>query len=230
MNDQAPSRFMSRTSIIVGLTLVLLVVPLVWWPSIAERWLPSDLVLRNIAAQAMDWAFAILLMVFVLIFEKERLAALGFKSFDLDTLWAGLGLGGFFMLGSVAFLFVWPALGFETVERPGAPDDAYPPYFFFWYAPLALVTAAVAEEIIFRGYALERLLKLKINPVFAVILVQIAFAMYHVKDGLFSVVNVALVGSLFSIYYAKYRNLTMTIIAHAMVDSLAVLGRIAGIG
>ena len=230
-DNETQPRALNKLSMVLGLGIVLVAVPILWWPHIANLWLPDDLVLRNLSAQGMDWAVAVTLVFIVLVFERRGLASFGFKRLNADTLYAGIGLGGFFMIGSIAFLFLCTSLGLASdASKPGAPSEAYPPYFFFWYAPLALVTAAVAEEIIFRGYALERLLKLRINPVVALILVQIAFALYHVKDGLFSVINVALVGSLFSIYYIRYRNLTMTIIAHGLVDSLAIVGRVFGVG
>lgn len=220
-----------RPCIFVGLTFALVGVQLLWWPGIANLWLPTDLVARNLASQAMDWAAALFLVGMVVVCERENLASLGFRKFDAETFAAGMGLGAFFMIGSILFMFLWNALCPQpSVAGEGVDPASLPFHFVYWYPLLALVTAAVAEEIIFRGYALERLLRLNVHPILAITLVQIAFALYHLKDGLFSVVNVTLIGVIFSIYYARYRNLTMTIVAHALVDALAIVGYIAGIG
>ena len=226
MNEQR-----QNLCIFVGLAFALVGVQLLWWPAIANLWLPTDLVMRNLASQAMDWAAALFLVGLVVVCERDNLASLGFRKLDAETFAAGMGLGAFFMIGSILFMFLWNALWPQPSAAGEGVDLASLPYHFvYWYPLLALVTAAVAEEIIFRGYALERLLRLNVSPVVAITLVQIAFALYHVKDGLFSVVNVALVGVLFSLYYAWYRNLTMTIVAHALVDTLAIVGYFTGIG
>lgn len=130
----------------LGLALVLVGVPVLWWPGIADLWLPEGLVLRNLSAQGMDWAVVVALFLLVLIFERRGPRSFGFKRLDRGTLAAGLGLGGFFMIGSVALLFLWRYLGLEAdAPKPGAASEAYPPYFFIWFAPLALVTVAGAS-------------------------------------------------------------------------------------
>ncbi len=226
MNEQR-----QRPCIFVGLIFALVGVQLLWWPGIVNLWLPTDLVARNLASQAMDWAAALFLVGLVVMCERENLASLGFRKLDAETFAAGMGLGAFFMIGSILLLFLWNALWLQPSAAGDGVDPASLPFHFvYWYPLLALVTAAVAEEIIFRGYALERLLRLNVPPLAAITLVQIAFALYHVKDGIFSVVNVALVGVLFSLYYARYRNLTMTIVAHALIDALAIAGYFFGIG
>lgn len=222
---------MSKTSAyLVGLFISLILTNILWYPPIASEWLPDDLVWRNVVAQAADWAIVLTLVFIVAFWERETISSFGFRKFDLDTLWAGLGLGGFFMLGTVAWALGerFLASGSSTAELTSS-TDALPPHFFFWFTPLALLTASVAEEMIFRGHALERLIRLTKSPVIAVILSQIAFGLYHLKDGLGAALAAAIVGSLFALYYVRYRNLTMTIIAHAFVDSLAITGHWLGV-
>lgn len=220
-----------KACIVGGIIFALVGVQLLWWPAIADLWLPADLITRNLASQAMDWACALFLVFLVTICERERMRSLGFRRLDVETFAAGMGLGAFFMIGSILLLLVWKAVWQEqATSAEGADPSNLPFYFVYWYPLLALATAAIAEEIIFRGYALERLLRLNVNPVLAIIMVQFAFSLYHVKDGPLAMVTAALVGALFSIYYARYRNLTMTIVAHALVDALAIVGYFASIG
>ncbi len=112
----------------------------------------------------------------------------------------------------------------------GNGDSEIPSHFIYWYAPLALVTASFCEEVIYRGYAMERLLSVTGRPWIAVVVSHLAFVLYHIKDGLDSVVGLSVLGLLFPLYYIKYRDLTMMIVAHAFIDSMAILGYLVGIG
>ena len=227
MNSDGPSdtRHSLTLSHVVGLTIALGLTTILWLPSIMGRILPDDLVWRNVAAQGIDWAFAITLVLIVLFWERRTLASLGFKDLNLETLATGLGLGGFLMLGIVAWSWgIAPYLGVSELENKAS--SSLPPHFYLWFAPLSLITASVAEEIIYRGYAMERLLKLGVSPLLTVVITQIAFALYHLKDGMSSVLMVATIGSLFALYYVWTRNLWVTIIGHFFVDALAIAGHV----
>ena len=217
-----------RAAMIGGLVIALAGTVLFWWPSVAGRLFPQDLVLRNLAAQGVDWMFALALVGIVLLFERRSLASLRFTRPNVKTIAAGLGLGGFMMIGIVGWKFAERALFPEVAELDiGAPPSAFPPGFFLWFAPIALITASVCEEVIWRGYAMERLLLVTKSPVLAIILSQISFALYHVKDGWSTALMVLTVGSLFPIFFLTTRSLTVTIIGHAMVDGLALVGSMA---
>ncbi len=215
---------------ICGLTVALVVTTIFWWPPIASRLLPDDLVLRNVAAQAADWFFCLVLIAIVRFWEREPLSSLGFKPLRKDNLSAGLGLGGFIMVG----LVIWKLVSSLLIQAKatgsyGAAPSEFPPYFFLWYGPFALVTASFCEEIIYRGYATERLLRITDNRWLAALLPNFAFALMHWKDGIEKVFFVGTVCLLFQIYYVRYRDLTMTIVAHFFIDSLALVGALFGI-
>ncbi len=213
-----------------GLAIALLGTTIFWWPPIASRFFPDDLVWRNVAAQAADWFFCLVLMAIVLFWEREPVSSLGFKPLGKDNLSAGIGLGGFIMVG----LVVWKLVSAQWIQGNGAGNSGagpseFPRYFFWWYAPFALVTASFCEEVIYRGYATERLLRLTNHRWVAVLLPNIAFALMHWKDGVEKVFFVGTVCLLFQLYYVRYRDLTMTIVAHFFIDSLAIVGALFGI-
>ena len=61
------------TAQICGLTVALVFTTIFWWPPIASHLLPENLVWRNVAAQAADWFFCLVLMAIVYFFERESL-------------------------------------------------------------------------------------------------------------------------------------------------------------
>ena len=152
---------------VFGLFVALVLTTLFWWPSIASRLFPEDLVWRNVAAQAADWGFALILMVILVWWERRPLSSLGFKPLRLTNFCAGLGLGGFFMLGVVLWVYLIsplvPGLREQGLDSGGS-SAALPRQFFLWYAPFAWITASFCEEVVYRGYAMERLLSVTETP------------------------------------------------------------------
>lgn len=98
------------------------------------------------------------------------------------------------------------------------------PEFVFVYGIFSLITAGVAEEIIYRGYATERLMKLKNSYWIAFLLPLAAFVLMHYRKGLDHLLIVLIVGSLMQYYYLKFRNLTINIIGHLFIDLMAYIG------
>ncbi len=219
-----------KTAQIVGVFIALVGTAVFWYPPILSRVLPENLVLRNLCAQGFDWAFCLALVGVVLFWEKKPLSSLQFKALTVKNFSAGMGLGSFCMIGLVVWTFLIqpmiPGLDHTTASNR---NEELPKYFFLWYAPIALVTASVCEEVIYRGYAMERLLLLTKRPWLAVVLTHISFVLYHIKDGLDGVIALSVLGLLFPIYYLKTRDLTVVIIGHALIDFLAIVGHFAGL-
>lgn len=95
--------------------------------------------------------------------------------------------------------------------------------FVFVYGIFSLVTAAFAEEIIYRGYATERLLLLSNNKIWAYSLPVIAFALMHYRKGVDHMIVAGVVGLIMPIYYIKYRNLTINVMGHFFIDAMACI-------
>lgn len=216
--------------LVIGLTISIVLTTLFWIPSVAGNLLPQNIVSRNVASQLVDWVFAITLIVLVVLGERKPISSMGFKPLTSKTLYEAFGLVGFFFIGMIAWRFLvspW----FPDISLPaGQPATGeLPKHFFLWFAPFALITASFAEEIIYRGCAMERLLTHFKNPLLGLALPHTAFALYHLKDGFENAVMIFCIGWLFTWYYYKIRNLTLLITAHFIIDFLAIVGRIAGI-
>lgn len=219
-----------RRAVNAGLVVALVGTTLVWLPPVAGELLPEPIVARNVVSQLIDWLFVAVLLLLVGFGERRGLSSLGFRPLTVQTLVDALGLAGFFMLGLVAWrLVVSPWFPEVTLPAGDSAVGELPDGFHFWFAPLALVTASVAEEIIYRGYAMQRLLERFRSPWPALLLPHLAFALYHLKDGAESAVSLLVLGALFTWYFYRTRNLTLLIAAHFIIDLLALVGVFVGL-
>lgn len=80
-------------------------------------------------------------------------------------------------------------------------------------------TAALAEELIFRGYMMPRLYILFKNKHLPIFITAIIFGLGHIWYGtLANVLYPTIIGIVFGYHYYKYRNLKILIICHFLID------------
>ena len=87
-----------------------------------------------------------------------------------------------------------------------------------------VITAAIVEELIFRGYFLSRLQLFFKHKHWPLIISSIIFGLGHMRYG--TVVNVLgpiFIGFVFAWHYQKYRNIKILIICHFMIDLTALM-------
>lgn len=86
-----------------------------------------------------------------------------------------------------------------------------------------IITAAVTEEMLFRGYLMPRLQLLFKNQLWSIIISALLFGLAHFRYATF--INIAgpvLIGLIFASYYQKYRNITTLIICHFLIDFISL--------
>lgn len=89
------------------------------------------------------------------------------------------------------------------------------------------VSAPVFEEVLYRGFLLPALACFL--PMWAAIPASsVLFAIHHLNPTM--VLPLAMLGLIWAILYAKSRNLTVTILIHAMWNSRVFLGSLLGLG
>lgn len=87
-----------------------------------------------------------------------------------------------------------------------------------------VITAAVVEELIFRGYLIPRLQLFFKSKWWPIIISSLIFGLSHFRYG--TVVNIAgpiFIGFVFAWYYQKYRDIKTLIICHFLIDFIAVM-------
>lgn len=94
-------------------------------------------------------------------------------------------------------------------------------YFMIFFIS---ITAAVTEELMFRGYMQSRLMKIYKNPYIAIGITSVFFGLMHFSYGTISNVLVPTVmGLIFGIFYYKYSNLKVLIMVHFIIDFVSLL-------
>lgn len=85
------------------------------------------------------------------------------------------------------------------------------------------VSAAFAEEIIFRGYLLNRFNKLTGNTIVSILSSSLLFSLIHVYQGISGLLLTFIGGILYCVIYlfAK-RNLWVSILAHGISDTISL--------
>lgn len=174
--------------------------------------------------EAIWWAYLAAMLLYVRRIERRPLASIGFRPPGAANLALGVlaGVAVLAMLGAMYFL-VLPALHLDdsvAATANGGALMATP----FWWRLVSTVRAAVAEEVLFRGYAMERIEELTGSRTVATVLSLAVFTLDHVSSWGWSHELVVAVGGLaFSLLYLWRRNLWVNIIAHFIVDAASVL-------
>ena len=194
-----------------GLAISLLGIPAV---VTAQRMLSADpaasasIVIRELAILAVT-AFVLWIVV-----ARERLplSSIGLR-FDRVGRSAGWGLG----LAVVAFavlavcLVGFSAFGIHYGEGAGI-SRALP------VTLLAVTRAGISEEVLYRGFALERLQSLTASKWIAASVTLVLFAAFHFRQGLAGVFLAFVLGGIFTLFYLWKRDLLATITGHFLVD------------
>lgn len=216
-----------RITSYIGLFIVLVLTTVFWFPSIYKSILSKDFEVRNYQMQGFDWFVVVIIILLILYGERSQLTSLNIKKPTIETFGIGMGLGGFSLLYIFLHRMAINALGGVTnfeqqLDNPSLNEVGSE--FIFVYGIFSLITAGVAEEIIYRGYATERLSKLNSSYWLAFLLPLAAFVLMHYRKGLDHMIIVMIVGGLMQYYYLKYRNLTINIIGHLFIDAMAYVG------
>ena len=89
---------------------------------------------------------------------------------------------------------------------------------------LTCVTAAVVEEVVFRGYLLPRLAIMFKSNAWAIAVSSVLFGLLHYKYGtLVNILGPIFIGAVFAYYYHRYRNIKVIIICHFIWDFIAMM-------
>jgi len=203
---------------------LLLAMGFAWLP--LGRWIDEFADTTHLVAyEAAWWTAVAALLCYVRKVEQRPLASIGLGRPGLRSLALGLasGVAVTGVLGAL-YMLVLPALHLDdkVADTANAHLLSATP---LWWRLISTVRAGVSEEVMFRGYAMERLQELSGSRAFAVLISCAVFTLAHVGAwGWSHEIVVAAGGLMFSLLYLWRRNLWINMTAHFVVDAISVLG------
>ncbi len=180
-----------------------------------DRLFAGDALGLRLVREATWWTFAAIILVWVIRVERLPLSSIGLKRPTIGTF--GWGFGFFLlMIASVmlSFAVIIPALGLHQDMATTRSFIAVP----LWLQCATMIRAGVCEEILYRGYPIERIAWLTGKRRIGALVSLAAFTAAHIDWGLSQFVVVAFGGVLLTTLYLWKRDLPACIIAHALTD------------
>lgn len=175
----------------------------------------------DIIGLAAMWLLCVAAVGIVVFWERRPLASLWLAPFQwLSLAWAGVLVAGSIVLLFPATEWVRKAAGLTGYAAGMEAVLARP----VWFRIVAVLTAGVVEETLFRGYAVTRLLQLTGSVVFAVILSSTIFAALHLPVwGAGPCLAFFTGGLATTAFFVWRRDLLAMIIAHVAIDAWALV-------
>lgn len=184
-------------------------------------WIHDDAGLMNrLGFELIVWAWVAVILLYVVRVERRPLSSIGFRAVGVKDGIIGF-LTGIVILAGLAFVYyvVFPALHW-TENTQVASLSALP----YWLNVLIVVRAAVSEEILFRGYPMERLQELTGSRAVAGMVTCTVFTLDHISFwGWHHIFIAGLAGVVLTVLYLWRRNVWVNMIAHFIVDASAFL-------
>ncbi len=203
--------------IIVGLLLSLGVglLPLGAWGR-THSWLG-----RLVGNEVLWWVAVVIILLYVAFAERRPFASIGFrKPTILDLVLAVIA--GILMVAGTVFIYsiVFPALHLTM----NAGTIRYLLETPFWYRLMLVTRAAVAEELLFRGYPIERMGELVGSRMLAALVSCAVFTYAHLANwGVAQLIVAGYGGVVLTALYLWRRNLWANMLAHWIADGAGFL-------
>ena len=194
-----------------GLAIALLGIPAI---TTAHRMLATDpLASGAIVAREIGILLLTALLLWIVIKgERQPPSSIGIRTDALGRSLAwGVGLAVVCFAAALGCLAIYAALGIHYGEGQGI-SRALP------VTSLAVLRAGISEEVLYRGYAIERLQSLTGSKWVAAGLSLILFAAFHFRQGMAGVMIAFVLGAVLTAFYLWKRDLISNILAHFLVD------------
>lgn len=206
-----------RAQILAGLLLTLGVanLPLGTWGGHLKVFGPL------LSHEVLWWLAVGILLLYVLRVERLPLSSIGFRRPKLRDILIAVVTGILTVVGIVViYSFVFPLLHLHQNAREMNTLLRYP----FWYRLLIVTRAAVAEEILFRGYPIERMEELTGSHLVAGVVSWAVFTIAHLTSwGWAQLIVAGFGGVLLTVLYVWRRNIYANMIAHWVADGAGFL-------
>ena len=220
MGEQDKVKSVSIVAAVAGLTvawggpLVLL--------SPADRLLGApERMTTKILEQLVLWGLVAVIVAIVIFWEKQPLASLSLRPFR----WSSLGCG--LLLAAVTISVVMPSLtwalriaGIPGFEAGMAKILILPS----WFRLIAAVTAGIVEDMLFLGYAFNRLKLLTGTYWLSGVITVLVVSLLHFPNwGLGPMLAYFVAVGLGTAFFVWRRDLLANIVAHVTVDTMGLV-------
>jgi len=166
---------------------------------------------------AVLWGLALGVLFFTRNIEKLSLTTIGWKSLSWKWVLAAIGLGILLSLlvpaSTLLVSMVFPPSDTGTITQVTSN-------FSWWVLLLSVLTAGITEEILFRGYSLERLYEITGNKWISGLISLIFFVAIHATGwNITHIIGVVIpLGIILTGLYFWQRNLLFVMIVHMVID------------
>jgi membrane protease YdiL (CAAX protease family) len=209
-----PRRALAATWI--GLVIALIL------PPILSYLLPTRLefVTKTLVKEGIFWTCAAAVVLIAVRWERRPLGSIGLRK----PTWTSL------LLGIAGFIVLSVAYGLVTLLQQAVkmPETAQPVSTLLvlpvWLRSLLVLRAGVVEEILYRGYPIERIGWLSGSRLLGAIVPLVVFSLMHVPFwGVAHLPVVVVAAAVLTVLYMWKRDLTVNMIAHLLTDLVGVI-------
>ena len=170
--------------------------------------------------EALWWVLVAIIFLYVHFVERRPLASIGFHRLGVLDIVLAIVAGVVMVVGiGLIYVFLLPALHLSLAKQMSNMLQAP-----MWFRAMQVTRAAVAEEITFRGYGIERIEETTGSRLLAAIVTCGLFTAAHLSSwGLGQVIIALFGGVILTVLYLWRRNLWVNMIAHWLTDGAAFL-------
>jgi membrane protease YdiL (CAAX protease family) len=153
--------------------------------------------------------------------EHQPLLSIGFRPLRWQSAVYGLALAGFFMyVFTPAASWVLAKLPFGGFETGLSKISSIPT----WLLIITIVIVATAEEILYRGYAIERMAEITGSYWMSCVISVLVYGIAHIPNwGLGAALSTVVSGTILTAFFIWQQDLTANIIAHVVTDLMGLV-------
>lgn len=211
-----------QIQILIGLMLTL-VVPILASQHIIPEGIKFTVAGAPLGQEFFWWVLVVVVVLYILLIERRSLQSIGLRMPSRRTFVFGIA-AGVLLVGGIIFIYavIFPLLHLKANAAAGQKILATP----FWYRVLLVTRAAVAEEVLFRGYPIERIGEWPGSRWLGAVIAWAAFTYAHLGYWGWAQLLIAGWGGLIlTLLYLWRRDLVSNMVAHFVADGAGFLLR-----
>jgi|HubBroStandDraft_5_1064220.scaffolds.fasta_scaffold01357_2 uncharacterized protein len=195
--------------------IVVLQLPLAGWV------FPGESLTAQVEREGVYWALTAVLVMFITLVERRPLSSVNLRRPTWKSLVFGVACG-LVMVAVIAVLYIWvlPRLGSTKSVEQLSTVLALP----LWFRIEIVVRAAIFEELLYRGFMIERLTELFRSRWVAAGISVVVFTSEHLGYwGWGHLLIAGFGGCVLTALYLWRRDLASNMVAHFVVDGIGFL-------